>query len=187
MIAYVFCHWKRADVPAGDYETRQKAFHAALEASPPPGFLRSFSVVLFGAPWAAGGAESYEDWYLVDSFASLAAVNEGAVTGPRSGPHEAAAAGADGGAGGVYLLRQGTAVSAPRYAQWFAKPPGMTYAALFLQVGPLADTAGGTLWMRQMTLGPAREFCVHTAEPLALPSSFDVLRLPLRPVWPTSR
>jgi hypothetical protein len=186
MIAYFFCHWKKSAVSAADYEARQKAFHASLEASPPSGFLRSFSVGLAGAPWAAAGAETYEDWYLVESFASLAALNDAAVKGARSGPHDAAAAAADGGAGGVYLLRQGTALPAPRHAQWFGKPAGMTYAELLAQVGPLVDDAGGALWMRQMTLGPAREFCLHAREPLALPSSFDVLPLPLRLIWPAS-
>lgn len=187
MIAYFFCHWKQANVPAQEYQARQRAFHATLEASPPSGFLQSFSVGLAGAPWAAGGGESYEDWYIVESFASLATLNEGAVTGARSAPHDSVAAAAAGGAGGVYALRQGAVLSTPRYAQWFAKPSGTTYAALLSQVEPRVDEACGALWMRQMTLGPAREFCIHTREPLALPPSFDVIRLPLRQVWPASR
>ena len=173
-------------MPAGDYESRQRAFHAALAAAPPAGFLHSFSVSLGGAPWAAGGAESYEDWYLVDTFASLATLNEGAVSGQRSGPHDAAAAAAEGGAGGVYLLRRGQTLSVPRYALWFSKPAGMTYDGLLALVSPLVERAGGALWIRQMTLGPARELCIHAREPLDVPPPLDALRLPLRQVWPAS-
>ena len=71
MLAYVFWHWKRAEISSNDYANRQRAFHAALAAAPSPGLRGSFSVSLSGAPWAAAGAEAYEDWYLVDAFGAL--------------------------------------------------------------------------------------------------------------------
>ena len=37
MLAYVFWHWRRPDVPAASYEALQRRFHAALGAAPPPG------------------------------------------------------------------------------------------------------------------------------------------------------
>lgn len=60
----------------------------------------------------------------------------------------------------------------------------MSYHELFAACAPVVENAGGALWMRQMLLGPAREFCVRAAAPLALPSAFDVLLIPLRPLWP---
>ena len=65
MLAYVFWHWPRPDVPAAAYEAVQRRFHAALEAAPPPGFLGSRSVAIAGASWAAGGGPAYEDRHLV--------------------------------------------------------------------------------------------------------------------------
>jgi hypothetical protein len=60
----------------------------------------------------------------------------------------------------------------------------MTYAELFAACAAPIERSGGGLWMRQMVLGPAREFCVRSASPVELPSAFDVLSLPLRAVWP---
>lgn len=183
MLAYAFWHWKRPGVAAGDYEHRQRMFHAALAAAPAPGFRQSFCAALAGAPWA-GSSDAYEDWYEVEDFAALGALNEYAVTASRTAAHDAAAAAVADGAGGVYGLRLGAAVAAPAYAHWFGKPPGMTYAELFAACAAPIERSGGGLWMRQMVLGPAREFCVRSASPVELPSAFDVLSLPLRAVWP---
>ena len=71
MLAYVFWHWRQAGATAGEYEARQRAFHAALAAEPPEGFLRSITLALRGAPWAAAGGDAYEDWYLLDGMAAL--------------------------------------------------------------------------------------------------------------------
>ncbi|WP_437317365.1 hypothetical protein [Sorangium sp. So ce385] len=184
MLAYVFWHWRQPQAAAKDYESRQRAFHAALAAAPSPGFLGSFSVGLSGAPWAAGGGDVYEDWYLVQDFGALGALNEAAVSASRSAPHDAAAAVASGGAGGLYRLRGGAALRAPGCAHWFGKPDGMSYGELFARLAPVLDQAGAGLWMRQMVLGPGREFCVHARAPVSLPAPFDALVLPLRPAWP---
>jgi hypothetical protein len=184
MLAYVFWHWRQPRTAAEEYERRQRAFHAALAAAPAPGFLRSFSVGLSGAPWAAGGGDAYEDWYLVQDFGALGALNEAAVSASRTAPHDAAAAVASGGAGGLYRLRGGEALSAPGYAHWFGKPDGVSYGELFARLAPALDQGSAGLWMRQMVLGPGREFCLHTATPVSLPAPFDPLVIPLRPAWP---
>src|SRR5207253_6612299 len=44
----------------------------------------------------------YEDWYFVDDFTALGALNEAAVTVARKDPHDTVAKLAGGGAGGVY-------------------------------------------------------------------------------------
>ena len=183
MLAYVFWHWKQAGITASEYENRQRAFHAALVSAPSSGFLGSFSVGLSEAPWAAGGGEAYEDWYLVQDFEALGQLNDAAISASRAAPHDAAAAFAAGGAGGLYGLRLGSAIRRPQYACWFGKPDGMRYSELFDQLSPLVDQVKGALWMRQMVLGPAREFCLHAIAPVPLPTAFDPLPFPLRQAW----
>lgn len=181
MLAYVFWHWKRADVDAAVYEERQRRFHAALAAARPPGFQRSFSVAIAGAPWAAAGGDAYEDWYLVDGYAALGHLNQGAVSASRAEPHDAAAAVAAGGAGGLYALKAGRPPAEPGHAWWFGKPDGMAYDDLFAALqGVVAD---GALWQRQMVLGPAPEFCLHGKLPLALPERLEATGLTPRAVW----
>lgn len=183
MLAYVFWHWKQAEITARDYENRQRAFHAALGAAPPSDFLGSFSVSLSRAPWAAGGGDAYEDWYLVQDFTALGLLNEAAVSAGRAAPHDAAAVVAAGGAGGLYRLRHGAVVRQPQHAYWFGKPDGMQYGELFAQLAPVVDQAQGAVWMRQMVLGPAREFCVHAAVPVPGLAELDALVIPLHPAW----
>jgi hypothetical protein len=183
LLAYVFRHWKQPEITAKDYESRQRAFHAALAAAPSSGFLGSFSVSLAHAPWASGGGAAYEDWYLVQDFGALGLLNETAVSTSRAAPHDAAAAVAAGGAGGLYGLRRGAAWRRPQYAHWFEKPEGMPYSELFAQLAPVVDQVQGALWMRQMALGPAREFCLHAAAPVSMPRVFSGLVIALRPAW----
>jgi hypothetical protein len=76
LLAYMFWHWKQAEITAKDYETRQRTFHAALAAEPLSGFLESFSISLSHAPRAAGGGDAYEDWYLVQDFGALGLLNK---------------------------------------------------------------------------------------------------------------
>jgi hypothetical protein len=184
LLAYVLWHWKRAGITAEDYETRQRAFHAALAAAPSSGFLGSFSLGLSHAPWAAGGGDAYEDWYLLQDFGALGLLNESAVSTSRAAPHDAAAAAAAAGAGGLYGLRRGAALRQPRCAHWFEKPDGMRYSELLAQLAPVVDQAEGALWMRQMVLGPAREFCLHATAPVSMPGVFSALVYPLRNAWP---
>jgi hypothetical protein len=184
MLAYVFWHWPRPDVPAVAYEAVQRRFHAALGTAPPAGFLGSRSVAVGGAPWAAGGGAAYEDWYLVEGSAALDPLNAAAVSTARQAAHDAAAAVADGGTAGLYLLRLGAAGDPPLTATWFAKPAGMSYGALFAALRPLVDAEGAALWGRQMTLGPTPEFCLHTVRPVTLPAPMVGSSLMCRPVWP---
>jgi hypothetical protein len=184
MLAYVFWHWRRADVAAADYEARQRAFHAALTAAPPAGFVSSASAAIAGAPWAHGGGEAYEDWYLVRDSAALDPLNEGAVTAGRARPHDSAAAVAAGGTAGLYRARIGRPAERPRHALWFAKPQGVSYAALEGELAPVAEAARGALWIRQMVLGPSPELCLRTEEPARLPPRYAPIAIALRTVWP---
>ena len=186
MLAYVFWHWKRPEVTTTDYEDRQRGFHAALGIAPSPGFISSFSLGVSNAPWAAS-SEAYEDWYLVQDFGALGLLNEAAVSSSRAEPHDVAAAVAAGGAGGLYGLRGGTALRRPQYAHWFGKPERMPYRELFAQLAPVVDRVEGALWMRQMVLGPAREFCLHTTLPVSTLGNLGALVIPLRPPQDTGR
>jgi len=183
LLAYVFWHWHRPEVTAMGYEDRQRGFHAAFRTSPPPGFIDSFSVGITDAPWLAG-REAYEDWYLLQDFNALGLLNEAAVSGSRTQPHDAAASAAAGGAGGVYRLRRGTALRQPRYACWFGKPEGTSYRELFARLDPVVDSLESALWMRQMVLGPAKEFCLHSVMRVSLLADLGGLSIPLRPIWP---
>lgn len=194
MIAYVFWHWKKSEVPAQEYERRQRDFHAALAASPPAGFISSYCASIPGLPWTESASAydalgervlAYEDWYLVEGFGALGSLNEGAVSGSRLKPHDAAAAAAEDGAGALYALRHGEALSARKHASWFSKPSGMSYGDCFAQLLQPIVYAGGTLWVRQMALGPAHELCVLSEKPLSLPPAFDVIQRPMRQVWPS--
>ncbi|MGH7720796.1 MAG: hypothetical protein ACREON_18365 [Gemmatimonadaceae bacterium] len=183
MLAYVFWHWKQRAIPASEYESLQRAFHAALAAAPSDGFSRSFTVALSGAPWLNAGGEGYEDWYLVRDSAALDPLNEAAVTASRQSAHAAAAAAVAGGAAGLYRLRLGDPLTPPRHAQWFAKPQGMSYPRLWEMLAPVLRETGAALWMRQMVLGPTPEMCVHSATALKLPSEISAASYELRAVW----
>jgi hypothetical protein len=182
MLAYVFWHWMRPDASTDGYERAQRAFHEVLAAHPSAGFHRSWSAAMSGAaPWVPEGRAGYEDWYLVDDFTALDALNTAAVSAARQAPHDAAAALADGGTAGIMRLRGGQPLEQPRVAHWFGKPAGMSYAELTGSLAPLLARGGTALWMRQMTLGPAREFVVHAGERVELPSSLEVTTIALRP------
>ena len=184
MLAYVFWHWRRRDVAADDYERVQRSFHAALSQSPPPGFVLSRSAAIPAVPWGPPGRQLYEDWYLVTGSAGLDPLNDSAVTASRQAAHDAAAAAADGGTAGLYRLRRGAHLGAPYAAAWFAKPPGMSYAALYDALDPVVRSGNATLWGRQMVLGPTPEFCLQSDRTLPLPDVLSALTLTLRPVWP---
>jgi hypothetical protein len=154
VIAYVF--WHRAAPESAGYEERLTAFHAALAAHPPEGFRSSRAFRLDRAPWLDGAGTPYEDWYLVDSWAALGTLNTAAVSGSRAAPHDAVAALAREGAGGVYAPLHAAEPLAGEVS-WLAKPDGMSYADFH------ARLAGQPVWQRQMVLGAAAEYVVERA------------------------
>ncbi len=180
MLAYVFWHWRRSEIAVPAYVRAQAAFHAALRAEPPAGFLASSSAVLTGAPWANDSGEVFEDWYLLRDSAALDPLNEAAVTASRRGPHDAAAAAAAGGVAGLYALRLGSVPEQVTVAQWFAKPMEARYGEVWEELEPLVRAGGGALWMRRMVLGPSPEFCLRTASAVSLPSRYQALQVTLR-------
>ena len=184
MLAYLFHHWRQATVGQDEYDTLLRHFHRALAEAPPVGFARSACLAHQGTPWANEGGEAYEDWYLVSDSAALDPLNDAAITASRQLPHEVAAAAAGGGTAGLYRARLGALDGAPEAAWWFAKPARMSYAQLHEAMRPFTTGADGILWGRQMTLGPAREFCLQLRRAQALPPAFDAIGLSYRRVWP---
>ena len=187
MLAYVFWHWANADVTPQEYEGRLRAFHLALQTARMPGFAGSSAARMTAAPWAPSITPLYEDWYLVEDFAALGALNEVAVTAAQRAPHDDAAQAAAGGMGGVYRLRLGDAIvpsGEQQRALWFAKPSGMRYDALLALLQPAIERTGGAFWQRQMTLGPAPEFCWRTDHaPTDVPEGISPTSIAMTPIY----
>jgi len=174
MLAYVFWHWPVPAIDRGTYETKLLRFHAALKSQPLDSFVESATYRLAATPWLS--SPGYEDWYQVESFAALGALNDAAVSGPRREPHDEAARAAAGGTAGIYRLRGGAIDSAHvRCASWFSKPAGMTYDELFSALGGWIDSSANALWQRQMVLGPTPEFCLRSSRKPDLPARFKPL------------
>ncbi len=149
MIAYLFWHW-----PADphDYEATLARFHNRLHAAGPPHLRRNASYRVAGAPWLPGGA-GYEDWYLVDGFGDLDALNEKISLASVRDAHQAVAQASTGGAGGLYAVRSGDPLAAAPQVTWITKPRGLDYSRFYEQLAPTP-----CLLRRQLVLGPAPEF-----------------------------
>ena len=119
MLAYLFWHARVAEVATADYEARLDAFHAALRADAPAGLGPTATVGLDAVPWLGGGA-GYEDWYLVENFTALGTLNQAAVAATARAPHDAAAAAARAGVGGVMGHVAGPLL--PARIRWALRP-----------------------------------------------------------------
>jgi hypothetical protein len=129
-LAYVFWHWPRAGKTQGSYERRLLAFQESLRSNPPGGMIDALSFRERRPPWSQARKTTYEDWYLVEDYASLGSLNEGAVSRANRDSHDQVAREASAGAGGLYRLRSGR----PRlreagFATWFEKPARTAYQA----------------------------------------------------------
>ena len=168
MLAYVFWHLPAANVDVADYEARLAVFHAALRAEHTSGVELTATVALDAIPWL-GGDPGYEDWYLVDDFAALGVLNAAAVSGAQQAAHDAAAAAVHRGVAGVMGHVSGPLLpEPPRWAAWLSKPDGLSYEAFHAELWE-ALSNDASAWQRQMTLGPATEYCVVAPAEHALP------------------
>jgi hypothetical protein len=184
VLAYVFWHWKDPGSDRGDYEKLLGGFHASLASNAPLGYISSSTFAVSGLPWVGTNEEAYEDWYLVEDSAALDPLEAGAIDARNHVRHDAVAARVGGGAGGLYGLRLGTEPRGrARFAQWFAKPKGMSYDALWELLRPHAGETAA-VWCRKMVLGPATELCLRSSVPIVLPHPLQAHTASLRPVWP---
>lgn len=185
MLAYVFWHWRSPEVEAADYEDRLLEFHRSLSNAPPEGFERSVVFKVRGVPWVETHRAGYEDWYLVDGWSALGALNEGAVSARRQEPHDRVAGASAGGAGAVYALQRGEpSVAGALAAAWLHKPTGVGYAELERRLEPLLARPGYALWRRQLVLGPALELCVVAPERIQVPRELPALTIVPNRIWP---
>ena len=167
-LAYVFWHWPAPGLDRGAYEDRLRAFQRSLVAS---GAAQAHDVGSFSlarAPWDGAAPGPYEDWYLVEDWPALGALNDRANAGPNRVPHDDIARQTAGGAGGVYRLVAG--VRAPpagvRHALWTAKPRDVPYETARAQLEGIGDAM---VLQRQMVLGPAPEFAILSVRPVGAP------------------
>jgi len=175
VLAYSFWHWPAPGTER--YEDHLAAFQESLAADAPQGFHKAFSFRHGAAPWLP--AQAYLDWYEVDGFGDLEALNEGAVSASRKLPHDRIAALVQGGMGGLYKLRSGPAdIRAARSAYWFSKPARMKYDEMYARLSRVP----GSFWMRQMVLGPAPEFALFASMEVELP--VPAVHYEIARVWP---
>jgi hypothetical protein len=144
VLAYVFWHRPKADVDPAAYEGAQRAFHQNVNV--PSACFR-----LTRLPFAQDGG--YEDWYLVDGWAELGALNDTAIDAARRTDHDRAAGMAASGWGSVYELVRGPA-EIPAGINWRDKERGRPTGAF------LDSLDADAIWRRQLVLGPAPEFCL---------------------------
>jgi hypothetical protein len=55
------------------------------------------------------------------------------------------------------------------WAAWASKPAGMAYGDAHAALSAALDGGEASAWQRQMTLGPATEYCVLATAPVPLP------------------
>jgi hypothetical protein len=159
VLAYVLWHHARNAALRNVYEAGLAAFHGGLQRARIPGFITSSSHAVSPLPWLHQSA-SHEDWYVVEDWAALGALNERAVAGHHKTPHDLIAHSASVEAAALYGLRAGTCNAQASRATWFNKPPNLAYWVLWEMLDPYLRETECSLWQRQLALGPSPEFCI---------------------------
>jgi hypothetical protein len=148
-LAYVFWHWPAANADRNAYETAAQRFHEALDR---PG---TATFRLDRAPFDTEDGAPYEDWYPVDDWAAVGALNDHAISGDRKAPHDEIAHASRKGSGAIFRrLGDGPALHEVRFAAWTPQRP---------------ERLDG-VWQRQLVLGPAPEYAVLAASPVDVPA-----------------
>jgi hypothetical protein len=123
----------------------------------------------------ATGPAGYEDWYLIDDWASVGVLEEAAVSRGHLTAHDAAASQAGTATGAVYRLVEGCPRIDAERAVWVTRKPGREHPSLGALLGDGMDPERDGLWRRCVGLGPAPEYCLLAAEP---PAGIGAERLP---------
>lgn len=177
MLAYLFWHRPEAGAAREEYERAQERFHRSLAQRPPDGFRASLGLRVSQITWLSGEDPGYEDWYVVDDWTALGVLRQAAVGQAHHRAHERAAAHSSQGAGAVYRLLDGRLRTlAGSTAVWVQ--PGRGQDTDDMAAMLLDGARAGTLWQRELVLGPAPEYCLLAEEP---PPGVAAGRLP--PDW----
>lgn len=191
MLAYVFWHQRASGTAREEYQEKLIAFHQVLRERKPRGFVCSMVLEIAQLPWMTTESEVYEDWYLVENSAALDPLDEAAVTGVCQEPHHRVARLANNGTGGLYRWKEKTfnlaQVAGLRSATWFNKPAGMSYEKLYELLRESREGLQGVLWQRQMTMGPALEFCWQNPQESRLPEEVEGRQVEVRPIFAPDR
>jgi hypothetical protein len=159
MLAYIFWHRPHGHVDAATYEEAVLRFQSDLSAQSPPGLIAATSFRIDAAPWLAD-RPGYEDWYLMEGSWAMDPLNAFAVAGRTRSTHDAAAAQAEDGHGGLYTHEAGElAWNAQSTLCWFNRPRGIHWQSALEPVRAARPQA--VIWRRQMVLAPAPEFAVE--------------------------
>jgi hypothetical protein len=174
MLAYLFWHAPAQHADVTRYEHALESFHRSLARRPPFGFRGSVAFRAAELPWGAPDGHDvaggwYEDWYLVVDFAALGVLNEAAVASGHRSSHDRVAKRLGSGTAGLYRLIEGEVVDARgvaacAHATWVAPAAGAGGAEIGALLGDGMDPRQGSVWQRQLVLGPAPEFCVLARE-----------------------
>ncbi len=179
MLAYLFWHRPLDGDALGAYEEAEIAFHRSLARKPPVGLRGSATFRLSEAPWLGAGPGAYEDWYLLEDYAALGVLGEAAVARGHRSAHDAVARRFGAGCGGLYGLLEGepaaSLLGSITTAVWVAVAPGSPRPLLAELLADGMDPRRSALWRRQLVLGPAPEFCLHSPEQ---PAGVSAARLP---------
>ncbi|MCE0537017.1 hypothetical protein LWF15_16060 [Kineosporia rhizophila] len=170
-LSYTFWHRPQNGISPEGYERDLALFHerlAMLGAGQVPGYLASYTLRVPPLPWQS--TPGYEDWYLIDGYASLGVLAEAAVDETRLERHDALAGAVLDGTGGLYGLRAGTAPPVEgAWVGWGRKRAGVSYAELFSDLEARVETGSLTaVWQRQLVLGPAPEFRLEGPAPVTV-------------------
>jgi hypothetical protein len=164
VLAWLFWHARRPDLPEEEYRQRLLHFHDRLNTLAPPGFAGSRTLRYPALPWLPVTTEVYEDWYFVHHSGALDVLDDSVTAPSLVESHTAVSRSAATAIAGLYRLRAGTPLHRPSRVTWVSKERSEPYEDF---IAGLAET--GSVWSRKMVLGPAPEFCVESEASPAAP------------------
>lgn len=167
MLAYVSWHRPAPDVDHDAYEQALERFHRSLAHRPPSGYRGSTAFRAGELPWLGepGGGGAYEDWYLLDGWATLGVIEEAAVSRGHATAHHAIAHLAGAATSSVYRLGEGhERLAHTALSVWVQPSRGHASPTIADLLGDGMDRHSSGLWRRCLGLGPAPEYCLLACE-----------------------